>query len=168
MQKEIATIQANASKYGADSTAGTARDRLDFDKKVYDDAAPLRKRQLAELDSRINNLDALTNNTKVQTALYDLEYELSAENLDVKKLRNLANDLASISNSQLEILFSESKRNAIQTLNPAELNNYMQYKMRMELVSLISTAIKEEEWSGPNAERKLNYLNLIEHLVVRK
>lgn len=166
--KEIAEISADASKYGADSSSSVARERLEWDKKVYEDAAPLRKRQLEELDYRIKNLDAQTNNTKVQTALYDLEYELSAENLDIKKIRNLASDLESISQSQLNTLMNESRRNAIETLDSNEFNLYMQYKMRMELVSLISTAIKDQEWNSGITNKKNRFLKLIGHLLVRK
>lgn len=54
--KEIATIQANASKYGFDKTAGTARERLDFDREVFEEN---KKKIRAEVDQIVQNTENL-------------------------------------------------------------------------------------------------------------
>ena len=144
------------------------KEQLEFDKQVYKDAAPLRRKQLEELDARIKGLNATTNNTKVQTALLDLQYELDAENLDVKKIRNLAVDLADISNAQLSSLRDSLSYNAITSMDEKELNLYLQYKARLELVAFLSSAIKEEQWTKPNQENKLKLLRFLEYFLVKR
>lgn len=142
------------------------RESLDFQKLVYQQAAPLRQKQLEELDARISGLKATTTHTKIQNEILELQKELQSDSLNYEKLRIKSEALTTAAQGELDRLMIAQKRGALLEMDAEELRSFMQYKMRLELASMISDAIKEEQWNKGKLEGKLKILKFIDDFLV--
>ena len=155
--KDIAQLQA-------DTTKETATNRLEFDKQVYENAAPLREKQLAELDARIKGLNASTTQTKLNNDLLELEKALRDKTDNYIVLLKRAEALTAASSGELQRLIDAERRGALLEMDKAQLRMYYQYKLRCDLSAEIGNAIKDEQWSKNLNENKFKLLQMVEFL----
>lgn len=146
--KEIAQISADASKYGADSAADTARERLKFDREVFKENLPKLRAEIAQIQQNTKVLKTVEKGNNLD----NIRKEFDNKNMpEVAKLANakgwqeiqylaqrMAHENADAMNKQeretLELEFYRATMDS--NINLTNLQNELQYYLGSQELSM--------------------------------